>query len=492
MAQIRVLVASCKCFLPFLLRERMAFRKLFSWLGLGILLISAQFRGQACQASDLLHQFSESLEDVSRKVSPAVVQIIVTGYGVVEKEGQSNTALIGRQRVMGSGVIMDSSGYIITNAHVVSGAQKVQVLLTSPEAAGSPVSVMKSMSRSLNAQIIGVDKQIDIALLKVEAKGLPSLSFAEYQRIRQGEVVLAFGSPEGLENTVTMGVISSVARQVMSDRPMVYIQTDAPINPGNSGGPLVDADGNVVGLNTFIITQGGGSEGVGFAIPSSIVNHVYRQLKQFGHVHRKVVGIAIQSITPGLAESLQLPRDRGMIIADVLPGGPAESAGLKIQDIVLSVDGKSMQSIPQFNSYLFLHDKGDKLKLEVLRGNEKMAFEIPVMERHEEEDRLADLVKPEKNFIPKLGILGIPVDEKIAQMRENLRIDSGIVVAALTVPTGAPEIGLETGDIIHSVNGNSVRTLKALSEALDKILSGSPVVLQVEREGQLHFIEFEM
>ncbi len=465
---------------------------LIAVLGIGSLLISSAARGQARSSADLLRQFSDSMEDVARKVSPAVVQITVIGYGPVEKEGRSNAALIGRQRVRGSGVIVDSEGYIITNAHVVSGAQKVQVLLTSREATGSPGSVLRATNRSLNARIVGVDKQIDVALLKVEATKLPTLSFAQYQRIRQGEVVLAFGSPEGLENTVTTGIISSVARQPLPDSPLAYIQTDAPINPGNSGGPLVDVDGNVVGLNTFILTEGGGSEGIGFAIPSSVVTHVYKQLKQYGHVHRKVVGAVVQPITSALADALNLPRDHGIIVADILPGGPAEDAGLKIQDIVLSVDGRPMQSLPQFASFLFLHDKGDKLKVDVLRGEDRVSLEIPVMERRDESDQLADLVSPEKNLVPKLGIVGVSIDGKIAQMLEGLRIGGGVVVAAMTESAAAQETGLATGDVIHSVNGTPIQNIEALRNALDKIKSGSAVALQVERDGQLQFVTFEM
>ncbi len=162
---------------------------LFALLGLCILVTPPESSGQAAQSPDLLHQLSDSFENVARKVSPAVVQIIVTGYGPVEKGGRSDAALIGRQRVTGSGVIIDPEIYIITNAHVVSGAQKVRVLLTSREATGAPVSVLRSTGRSLNAKIVGVDKEVDLALLKVEATGLPTLSFAEYQRVRQGEVV---------------------------------------------------------------------------------------------------------------------------------------------------------------------------------------------------------------------------------------------------------------------------------------------------------------
>jgi serine protease Do len=460
-------------------------------LVLSILVSPWKSQAQKRETPDLLRQLSSSLEDVARKVSPAVVQIIVTAYGPVEREGRSNTALIARQRVTGSGVIIDPEGYIITNAHVVSGAQKIQVLLTSPEVNGSPSSVMSATPRSLNAQIVGVDKQIDVALLKTEAKGLPTLSFAEYKQLRQGQVVLAFGSPEGLENTVTMGVVSSVARQPLPDHPMFYIQTDAPINPGNSGGPLVDVEGKVVGLNTFIFTQGGGSEGLGFAIPSSIVNHAYRQLREFGHVHRKVVGAAVQPVTVGLATALNLSQDHGILVGDILPGGPAESAGLKIQDIVLSVDGKQIQSVPEFQSFLFLHESGDKMKMEVLRGNEKKTIEIPVLERREEEDKLNDLVDP-KNLIPQLGILGVTIDEKIAAMIEDLRISTGVLIAGSTESGGAQEIGFAAGDVIHSVNGVPIESVEALRDALGSIRPGSAVALQIERDGELQFVEFEM
>ncbi len=460
-------------------------------LALSILPSPMQSRAQTRQAPGFLLQLSSSLEEVARNVSPAVVQINVTGYGQAEKNGRTDAALVVRQRVTGSGVIIDPEGYIITNAHVVSGAQKIQVLLSSAEVNGSPASVIGATSRSLNAQIIGVDKEIDIALLKVDATGLPALPFAEYKEIRQGQVVLAFGSPEGLENTVTMGVISSVARQPMPDHPFFYIQTDAPINPGNSGGPLVDVEGRVVGLNTFIITQGGGSEGLGFAIPSSVVNHVYKQLKEFGHVHRKVVGATVQQITLGLASALNLSCDHGMIVADVFPDSPAESAGLKIQDIVLSVDDRPIKSVPEFESFLFLHDSGDKMKMEVLRGNEKMTLEISVMERREEEDQLNDLVN-RNNLIPQLGILGVTIDAKLAKMVDNLRVSKGVLIAALTESVDAQEIGFEAGDVIHSVNGVEIDSVEAFRNALGSVKPGSPVALQVERDGQLQFVEFEI
>src|SRR6266852_6228037 len=240
------------------------------------------------RSENTLHKLNESVDVLIKKVSPSVVQILVTGYGPVESTEHSTTALtLGRQRAIGSGFVIDSSGYIITNAHVVAGAQRVQLVV--PEGmigGGSLQAILSARTNIVPAHIVGVAKEIDLALLKADNVNLPALSLAPYRNVRQGEIVLAFGSPEGLRNTVTLGVVSSVARQTDPDSPMVYIQTDAPINPGNSGGPLVNVDGEVVGINTFILSQSGGNEGLGFAIPSSVINVAYQQLRKFGHIHR--------------------------------------------------------------------------------------------------------------------------------------------------------------------------------------------------------------
>src|SRR5207244_1702500 len=180
----------------------------------------------------------------------------------------------------------------------------------------------------LNARVVGLDQEIDLAVLKVDTTGLPPLRFGDSDRLRKGQVVFAVGSPAGLTNSVTMGIVSSAHRQADPERPLVYIQTDAPINPGNSGGALVDGDGMLVGINTFIITRSGGSEGLGFAIPANIVQFVYRELRSYGHVHRSIIGVQAQEITPLLAQALGLPRNWGVILSDVVPGGPAAAAGL--------------------------------------------------------------------------------------------------------------------------------------------------------------------
>src|ERR1039458_1538904 len=201
-------------------------------------------------------------------------------------------------------------------------------------------------------------------------------------------MVFAFGSPEGLRNTVTMGMVSAVARQPDPDSPLVYIQTDAPINPGNSGGPLVNADGELVGINTFILTQSGGNEGLGFAIPSAIVAFAYPEFKKYGHVHRGEIGVLVQAITPNLAVALALPRDSGVIVSDVDPGGPAAGAGLQVHDIIRGMDGRAVESLALFSYGLYIHNPGDRAKLNILRGSDRLLLDVPVVERPHDLDQL--------------------------------------------------------------------------------------------------------
>ena len=218
----------------------------------------AAVRSGATASSNMLRELDRSIEKVVDKVSPAVVQIMVSGYGPAENHGQNDTATIVRQRAIGAGIIVDPDGYIITNAHVVEGAQRIRVILPPPPADSAFDSQPIHAGQIMDAKIIGTHKEVDLALLKIEATNLPSVHLRNDVRVHQGELVLAIGSPEGLRDSVTMGVVSSVARQPDPDSPMVYIQTDAALNPGNSGGPLVDVDGNVVGINTLILSKGGG------------------------------------------------------------------------------------------------------------------------------------------------------------------------------------------------------------------------------------------
>jgi serine protease Do len=444
------------------------------------------------RSGDALRNLNASIDALIKKVSPSVVQVLVTGYGAVEEAERGNTGVvIGRQRAIGSGFVVDPDGYILTNAHVVSGAQRVQVVLPAANPDGSLQSILSSRTNIVTARVIGVTRDIDLALLKVDNIKLPALALASYSHVRQGEVVVAFGSPEGLRNTVTWGLVSSVARQTTPDSPMVYIQTDAPINPGNSGGPLVNADGEVVGINTFILSQSGGNEGLGFAIPSSVVGVAYQQLRKFGHVHRVEIGIGIQSISPILAAAMNLSHSYGVIISDVEPDSPAAAAGLQIGDVLLSIDGRMADSVPYVSFRLMSANPGDKVHVEILRGKDRRAFDVPVTERADQMDQITSLADPEKNLVRPLGILGIEIDKKVAAMAPELRDPYGIIVAARSNDAGN-EVPLVTGDVIRSLNGQPMTTLDRLRAALKALPVGAPVVLQIQRDQKLLFVAFTL
>ena len=444
--------------------------------------------------ADLLKQLSSSLDDLTSRVSPSVVQVLVTGLRPLEEKDEDETALIGRQRTLGSGVIVDPGGYIITNAHVVKGATRVRIVLTAPSREESQVrATLGEHLPPMDAKVVGVAPSYDLALLKVDAKGLPAIAFADYWKLQKGQLVLAFGNPEGLENSVTLGVVSAVARQADPSHPFVFIQTDAPINPGNSGGALVNTDGELVGINTFILTESGGSQGLGFAIPSSVVSFVYGELRKQGHVHHSIIGATLQEITPDLAAGLSLQKRRGVIVADVSPGGPSEKAGMKIQDILLSLDGSPIGSVALAEMVISTRPADAVVRAEVLRGTEKLSLEIPVTQERDEVDRMADLMDPAKSLVSKLGIFGVEINDKLAdEMADDLRVPSGVIVAAIAANTLGADTGLQTGDVIHGVNAKHIETLDALRAALDAIPSRGSVVLQIERESKFYYLAFEL
>jgi serine protease Do len=441
-------------------------------------------------SGETLAKLNSDLENLAAKVSPAVVQILVTGFGELHEEDRSKTALIVRQRAVGSGVIVDPSGYIITNAHVVEGAHRIQVALPLPSS-DSTGQVPVGKRRILEARLLGQHQETDLALLKIEDTDLPTLTLLS-QRPHVGQLVFAIGSPEGLQNSVTMGVISALARQADPAKPLTYIQTDAPINPGNSGGPLVDMNGSVLGINTFILSQGGGSEGLGFAIPARVVDFVYHSLRKYGHVHRVEIGAATQEITPTLAEALQLPQRWGVIVVDVRPDGPAAAAGLQVQDIILSADDRRIETLPSLSAALYLHRLDEVIKLEVLRGKDRKTLYIPAIEKRDHMDELLDAVNPENSLIPRLGVLAIDMTPDLRARLGSLRISSGAIVVGRTADLIMPDTGLEAGDIIHQLNMTSIDSVDTLRTAVRALKTGDAVALQVERDDGLTYVSFEV
>src|SRR5229473_3191372 len=427
-----------------------------------------------------LEQLSSSLQAVAGQVEPSVVRIFNSAYAVENDGDRSGNAVVAQQRSSGSGILVSADGYIVTNAHVVQGARRLRVRLNK--------GVSKAGSHLLDAKLIGMDRQTDLAVIKIELTGLPFLTFADSNNLSQGQIVLAFGSPLGLENSVSMGVVSAVDRQLNADSPLVFVQTDAAINPGNSGGPLVNTLGQVVGINSFILTKSGGNEGVGFAVPSNLVSAICRQIRTDHHVHHHQVGIFVRAITPALEQALNLPTEDGVLIQDVIPQSTAEAAGLQVGDIIISVHGQAIANVRQLALSMYSYAAGDNAEIDALRGKQKLAFSVPVVERANDPERFEDLVTEKDNSIAKLGILGVTVDDKVSALLPPLRVRSGVLVAAKTI-AGSSNFGdeLVAGDVIHAVNGKNVKNIPCLRDTLASLSSDSPVVLQVERSGTLQF-----
>jgi serine protease Do len=439
--------------------------------------------------SDPLHVFSESVQQLSSKVTKSVVQILTTGFGLSTDDDKTDTAYLEPQRGIGAGVILSSDGLIVTNAHVIQGARKIRVRLQGLDK--QEAAELAAPHGPIEAKLVGVDDLTDLAVLKIDVAGLPALQLADSNDLKQGQVVFAFGSPLGLENSVSMGVISATARQIDPDKPEIYIQTDAPINPGNSGGPLVDVDGQVVGINTFILSQSGGNEGLGFAIPSDVVRSVFDQIRTKGHVHRGQIGVYLRTITPDLVEGLHLPVNRGVVLEDVLPDSAAAKAGLEVGDVVVSVGGKPVNDVRHFALDLYTYKIGEKADIGVLRDGKQQTIAVTVTERPDDPQRFADMLTGPDNLVSRLGVVALTITPDLRGELGDLRLPAGVLVAARTPTSTLLGQGPQPGDIIHSVNGTPVKDLATLKQALHKIKPGDVIVLQIERSGELSYLVLE-
>lgn len=438
-----------------------------------------------------LRQMSSAFEALADRVSPAVVEVLVSGYGADEEEGGAPDAPISRMSSQGSGVIVDPDGYIITNYHVINGAQQVKVVVTPPLGTHAQASAeLRVHPRVLPAKIVGFSRAADLAVLKIDATGLPTVPFAKYNQLRQGTIVLAVGSPEGLKNSVTLGMVSAVLRQSDPADPMVYIQTDAAINPGNSGGALVDVDGNLVGINVSILTQSGGNEGIGFAIPAAIARYVYGQIRQYGYFRSGSIGADVQPVTPELAAALGLPSQDGVIVSNVYPSGPAAAAGLQLYDQILSIDGTPVDSMPTFVMGIYLRGQGDRVDLGIVRGGQRMSLTVPVVSGKPPPESLLDLADLDTGVLTQLGIVGLDLSANIANLVDAAP-GPGVVVAATFADHRAEDIGIRYGDVIRALNAHPVSGVESLRSLLRGLAPGDPAVLQVERDGRTALLTFE-
>jgi serine protease Do len=443
----------------------------------------------------ILKEYDQAIDQVAERAMQSVVEIEVTGYGVPEKDkdqGDQQQALE-RQRSLGSGVIVDPDGYIMTNNHVVAGALRIRVIIapaTVEMVSGN--TKLGNRQRVYEAKLIGTTRYADLALIKIEEKGLPFIPLPPLFNFRLGQTVVAIGAPEGLDHTVTKGIISALGRQPEVDRPMVYVQTDAPINPGNSGGPLIDRNGNLVGINTFIVTSGGGSEGLGFAIPEPIVGFVYHELKEHGVVAQVTIGAHAQSITPALAAGLKLPQDWGVILSDIDSGSPAAAAGLKAKDVVTTMDGLKVDALPKYTAFLYIHKRGAPITMEVLRDGKPVTVSVTPVNLPPVVENLSDLINPRRDLIAPLGIFVIDLKHSSVGATLNLRSNNGVLVAGLLGGEPATAADLGSGDVIRAVNGQPLDDSQQLRQILAGLKPGDAVVLEVERQSVLQYVAFEM
>jgi serine protease Do len=443
-------------------------------------------------AVDVLMSLSSDMQTLAHAIEPAVVKIYSTGLAPVENGDTNRTAFLAQQRSVGSGVIMDAQGYILTNAHVVQHARTLSVLISDMSGVEAPGNGDRAEppATAVPARIVGIDTVTDLAVIKVEKPGMRALKFGDSDRVHPGELVLAFGSPLGLQDSVSLGVISATNQQLDSDSPMVYLQTDAAINPGNSGGPLIDMQGEVVGINSMIETQSGGNEGVGFSIPSNTARIVYEQLLKYGRPRRGTIGVYPTNLTPVLAQGLGLSRNAGVLIEDVVPDSPADKAGIKINDIVLSADGRPMRDTKELALIMFRKRPGETVHLSILSGTITRQIEVLVAQSPRDTASLLDPADTDQYVIPRLGALVLPMTPELANQFGSQRESGGLLVVARTFGAAADEVNLKTGDILYFANTTKLDSVADLKNFVKALKSGDAVVLQVERNGLLNFLAF--
>lgn len=440
------------------------------------------------KAGSALLSLDDELRTLAFRVQPSVVKIEVSGLTEVADPSSPGTSLIAHQQGVGSGIIMDTNGFILTNAHVIEHAVSISVAVNSSERdpEGLPLA-----SRRLPAHIVGKDTLTDVALLKVEATSLPALRFAKTDSVHVGQIALAFGSPLGFENTVTLGVISAVHRQLNLSSPVNYLQTDASINPGNSGGPLVDIQGDVIGMNTMIASESGGNEGVGFSIPTDTLAFVYQQLRSLGHVRRGAIGVIARAITPELAAGLQIKIPSGVVLEDVLPGSSADKAGLRPGDVVLALDKRAVSDPRILSLLLFRKQIGEVVLFSVSRGDgTSQDIPVTIVRRPRDAENLLDPDRLEGDIVAKLGIIAVTVDAGIAKLIPEQRKTGGLLIVGLTAGGMGSTLGLQAADIIYEVNNRPTNSVASLRQELAGLGSNAPAVLQIERDGTLRFVVF--
>ncbi|WP_296806345.1 DegQ family serine endoprotease [Thiocapsa sp.] len=367
-------------------------------------------------------------------------------------------------RSLGSGFIVTTDGFVLTNAHVVEGAEEIIV--------------RTSDRREFVAALVGTDKRSDIALLKIEGEGLPAVRIGASQDLKVGEWVLAIGSPFGFESSATAGIVSAKGRSLPTENYIPFIQTDVAINPGNSGGPLFNLEGEVIGVNSQIYSRTGGFMGLSFAIPIDVVMDVVDQLQTKGRVSRGWLGVLIQDVTRELAESFGMKQPRGALVAQILPGSPAEAAKVRPGDIIVTYNGRDILTSSALPPMVGITTVGDRVALQVLRGGELVDLEVEIGELPEEEQLAARPSEPEKASANRIGLF---VSEITPEQREQLSVTGGGVLVDGVERGPAEQAGLTPGDVILMLDNQPVQDLAGFNSILDAIPSGRSVAVLVQR-----------
>ena len=375
---------------------------------------------------------------------------------------------------LGSGFIISADGYVLTNNHVVADADEIIVRL--PDRS------------ELEATLVGADPRTDVALLKIEATGLPTVRLGDSSALKVGEWVLAIGSPFGFDHTVTAGIVSATGRNLPSESYVPFIQTDVAINPGNSGGPLFNLQGEVIGINSQIFTRSGGFMGLSFAIPIDVAMDVANQLRTEGKVSRGWLGVAIQEVNRDLAESFGLERPAGALVAQVMDGGPAAKGGLRVGDVILSVDGHAIDMSADLPHLIGAIKPNTKAKLEIVRDGERETLTVQIGALPDEGEEAATA---ERNAEKSSNRLGVKVSELTAEQKRSLDLPGGVVITEVSSGPAAM-IGLRPGDVITHLNNQAIDSVSTFARVAEQLPKNRSVSMRVLRQGRASFITFKL
>jgi len=457
-----------------------------SWNNLGPSFAHSAQSDHGVQATDPPHFKKGGFADIAKLVTPAVVNITVSKQAAVPMSGQpfnpmekffewpggsrfpgqSPNAPAPQEQGAGSGVIVSADGYVLTNNHVVEDAKEITVIL--PD------------KREFPGKVVGLDPQTDLAVIKVEATDLPFIQWGDSSSLQVGEYVLAVGNPFGLNSTVTLGIVSALGRGGMGITQYEdFIQTDAAINPGNSGGALVNTRGELVGINTAIFSRSGGYQGIGFAVPTKLAKPVYASLVKSGTVVRGFLGVGIQAVTPDLANSFQLNKAQGALVTNVMPGSPADQAGIQRGDVIVEYEGQAVEDPRALQGQVVGTVVGNTISLLVMREGKKVTLR-PVIREQNEPVKVAQ-ANTMKQDGPFAGVAVQDLDGRLAQQLGIAEEVSGVVVMEVTPGSFAERAGLAQGDVISEINRKPVRSEKDFLQVVSHLEKQKDALIFIHR-----------